>query len=158
LFTFIPYFSEEGIRHHKNIAFSGIDYQTTLIDNLCHYDIGDNINPIAGFLTGTLKGMYAQSDPIYVGLLQASLDQYISNNASGAWGNFKDTTVGAMFVMQVAQGVAQLNVKGGVAETRFYYTELGLASLTSANMPGPWKSVKVGTGRTTFITQNVLYY
>jgi len=159
LFLFVPYFSEETVKHHQNVAFSGIDYLTMMKDNMDYYEVGaDLANPLSNYVKNVLKGIYAQVDPASTSLVASSLDQYIMDNTQGLWGQFKDTTQAAMFVLQIAQGLAQLNVVGGVAETRFYYTELGLASLTSANMPSAWKSIKIGTGKRTMVTQNVLYY
>lgn len=154
LFLFMPSFVDQGNNHHQNVAYCGIDNQTKLYHNLAALKNDASTNPIAEWLVGTLNGLYAQSDPTYVDALEASLNKYIANHLEGSWGFFKDATISAMYVLMITQGLAQLNVKGGVAETKFYYAEMGVRTLTSANMPNAWRSIKIGTK----LTQNVLYY
>jgi len=106
-----------------------------------------------------LQGVQAQTDPAYVASFAASLNQYISGaNRTGTWGAFVDNGVAAMMILMVVQGIGNFNIVGGVAETRFYYAELGLSSLVSANMPAAWDRLKISANGKAYISQNMLYY
>lgn len=159
LFLFTPNFSAETERKHENIAYTGIDYQTMLLHNLNQTKPSDMANPLNQYVTGLLQGLYAQSDPSYTTQFKQSIQEFIQTNQTDIWGGMGDITISALFVLMVVQGTTKLSVVGGVAPTRFYYHELGLESLTSANMPPTWKSVRVGQGRKApLITHNVQYY
>jgi hypothetical protein len=41
------------------------------------------------------------------------------------------------------QGIARLNIEGGVSETRFYYNQFGLSCPLYANMPAAWSSLSI---------------
>jgi hypothetical protein len=159
LFLFTPNFSAETERKHENIAYTGIDYQTMLLHNLNQTKPSDPTNPLNQYVTGLLQGLYAQSDPSYTTQFKQSIQDFIATNQTDIWGGMGDITISALFVLMVVQGMTKLSVVGGVAPTRFYYHELGLESLTSANMPPTWKSVRIGQGlKAPLITHNVLYY
>ena len=151
LVAFVPYFADKKARWNSELGENLKAYETT------------SQNPVAEWIVGTLRGVQAQADPLFVGQFAASLDQYVApggaNRGSGAtWGAFTDNGVAAMLVLMVAQGIGAFNIVGGVAETRFYYAELGLSSKISANMPPAWDRLKIGANGKTLITQNVLYY
>ena len=157
LVIFVPWFSDHRVGHHENVAFSGLDTQTRLVHNFEAY-LSTSTNPLSEWMIGTLSGIISQSDPSFVANVSISLDDFMANHMTGSWGQFADTNIAAMFVLIIAQGVAKLNVVGGVSETRFYYAELGLNSLISANMPVDWDKIKIGVNGMPFITQNSLYY
>jgi hypothetical protein len=155
LFLFVPMFKDTTGQPKTNIAYSGTDMQTQLLDNLNAYQNPNSTNPIAQYLVGTPQGLYSQTDPTTTLVFQNTLDTFISNNTSTSSPTFNNTTISATFLLMIIQGLAQLNIMGGVASTRFYYIELGISSLLSANMPQSWERLKIGTGRKQYITTNV---
>jgi len=162
LILFVPCYTTPNDGRFQNIAVAGINQCDALSDNLGAYLplISDWSNPLNNAILAILQGRLAQSDPTTsIPQFQTALDQFIAHNtATSAWGNMRDLTVYALYLAIFLQGIAGLNLQGGVAETRFYYQEMQLTSATSANMPQAWKSVKVAGTRATYLTQNVLAY
>jgi hypothetical protein len=166
LILFIPYYNNKSLSaiQNQNISYSGMDVTTGLLSNLTAYipqtDINQTIN---NFIIGICMGVYAQYDQTYILNFMTNLDNFLARNTTGVWMQFTDADANraSMFVMMIVQGLAQLNLSGGVADTRFYYEELSLTCLTSVNMPSTWKNIKIvgaGANKIPYIVQNTTYY
>jgi hypothetical protein len=119
-----------------------------------------NTNPISNFISGTLNGIYAQTNDIYINTFASSIDTFLTNNikVGSAWGSFDDISISSLYVMMIIQGICQTSANGGVSSARFYYNELGLTSLVSANMPKTWKTIRIKSNTAAYITQNIMSY
>jgi trehalose/maltose hydrolase-like predicted phosphorylase len=122
-------------------------------------------------LLAIIYGIYAQHDPTYVDTYDLYLHRFIKENGTTNWCGFRSFNtdsdansiiMNAIFLTIIIQGVNQISVTGGVAETRFYYEELKVKGLLSANMPTHWQSVKVASigdaGGTSVNTVNMSLY
>lgn len=165
LLTFIPYYTLSNDGRFKNVAVSGITHFDALKATLDAYiNKITNVNdPINNTILCILYGMYSQTYPDYITNFMDYLFDYINNNVGVGWGNMGNLNVNnpclsAMYIFIIIQGLANLKIYGGVAQTRFYYEELRVASLVGANMPRYWKSINITTGKQSFITQNSLLY
>lgn len=157
LFPFIPYYSSPNNNWFQNVSVTGITQNVAMKATLDTYLplVKNWNNPINNFILALMYGLYSQTNPDTLTQFVSSFDNFISENVSGAWGHMgKGLSNYAMYVSLVIQGLAQQKIYGGVAETRFYYEEFRVASVTSANMPDTWKAVKIGSQ----LTQNVVYY
>ncbi|KAG1653619.1 hypothetical protein FOA52_007625 [Chlamydomonas sp. UWO 241] len=163
LFLFLPCYSLREITavQNENVTYSGVVGPTAIKANMDAYAAlvpSSGANPenalIDRVLRCCLTAQYAQSDPAYVADFRTQLGALIDANLRGRWSNDAGLTFAASLLFVVVQGVAQRTLKGGVAETRFYYDEMRTQALVSANMPNAWKDVRVCGG----VTTNVLYY
>ena len=171
LFVLIPNFSQ--LYFHKSCCTdtnSGIiDHDYASIKRNLDYYI-DKIktsyasHPYNVALLAIIYGIYAQYDPLYTAWYDYYLHKFIDDNSTGNWcgmkgisGNGNSIIMNAIFVLILTQGMSQLKLVGGVAETRFYYEELKLSGLMAANMPEHWNGVRVssvGVAKDTFNTMN----
>jgi len=169
LLNIIPYYSQlffcgDG-RHGLPSIKKNIDYFTSRIDPA----FADHPYNLA--ILAILHGLYAQHDPSYVVSFQAYLDKFITTYTDEPWKSLRcagsplrspnNLIMSAILVMIIAQGVSQLNISGGVAETRFYYEEMRVKALISANMPNHWSLIRmsnIGREKKTFVTRNSLFY
>lgn len=161
-FNMVPYYTHNSITSDQNqsIAFSGLVNAQHILPNILAYKNKTDMSQIMNIaLEAILTGLHMQVDQTYVVGFENVLDTFISKTSIGLWKTMKDITIDSMFLFILLQGVSKLNIKGGVAETKFYYDEMKLDHSLSANMPIYWKEVKVNVNKTTqFITKNVLYY
>ena len=169
LLNIIPYYSQlffcgDGRNGVPSIK-KNIDYFTSRIDPA----FADHPYNLA--ILAILHGLYAQHDPIHIASFQTYLDRFISAYTDEPWRSLRgagspqrspnNLIMSAILVMIVAQGVSQLNIAGGVAETRFYYEEMRVKALISANMPNHWSHIRmtnIGREKKTFVTRNSLFY
>lgn len=165
LFDLLPYYNQlffaPELGHNMTSVAANINWYKTKMN------AGTVNHPFNTALLGILTGLYSQFNTASVNDYEAYVQSFITNNVGtgSVWGALgsksNDVTLNSVFLMMIVQGMSQLNVFGGVAETRFYYEEMRLAALTSANMPTCWKNVKItGTGANmvTYTTTNSLYY
>lgn len=169
LLILIPYFSQlffcgDGL-HGPTAIKKNIDYYKSRINP----DFIDHPYNIA--ILAILNGLYSQHDPSNVDDFSYYLNRFIDVHCKSPWmslqgvgaphNGLNNVIMSSLFLMVIMQGIPQFNIAGGVAETRFYYEEMRLKSLMSANMPKPWSAVKmsnVGRDRKTLITRNSLFY
>jgi hypothetical protein len=181
LTLFIPSYSEEMTRHYRTVLDTS--YSSAIGSNMNVYLAGSNFaspdgsikvvanggsnvsgyvntNPISNFISGTLNGIYAQTNDIYINTFASSIDTFLTNNikVGSAWGSFDDISISSLYVMMIIQGICQTSANGGVSSARFYYNELGLTSLVSANMPKTWKTIRIKSNTAAYITQNIMSY
>lgn len=162
LFLYVPYYSSEFVekRIYQNTTRIGTqklnyDYHITKITAEHENNI---INLVLKFVLNTL---YAQYDPS-TEEFDININAFI-NTSKGIFNNMTtdsalngfDVTVGSAFLFALLQGFMQLNIRGGVAETRFYYDEFRLKTVLSAVMPSSWRNIKVVTKESNYITINV---
>jgi hypothetical protein len=72
-----------------------------------------------------------------------------------------DLNLSAMLVLTVMQGLGGVAIIGGVTETRFYYTEMGVMASVSAALPTSWERMYVrgvGPAQKDFSVLNHLLY
>jgi trehalose/maltose hydrolase-like predicted phosphorylase len=174
LALFIPYYGEELVRYNQNanLSLSG-SLKSTMNVYIGGSNFGSNIvasgtsnlsaytssNPVSLAIAGSINAIYSQTDSTFVQAFNSNINDFLTNNVgSNTWGQFKDVAVGSHFVNMFVQGLTQTTPVGGVAPTRFYYNELGLTNLTSANMPKSWKTILIKANGTSYITNNIMYY
>lgn len=157
------YFCSDSLHSPQSIK-RNIDYYTMRM-------AGDEANhPYNIAILAILHGLYAQYDEAHVAQYAEYLNDFIREHVNGIWNNMQQYKSGSpsnslimnsMFLMILLQGMPQVNVVGGVSETRFYYEEMRIKALVTANMPNHWNNIKVaqiGKDKKTFITRNSLYY
>jgi hypothetical protein len=166
LFVLLPYYSKLYFAPELSHSVSSI------INNLEFYATKTTpqmaTHPFNIALYGTLYGNCAQFDPKYCNDFKTKLYQFIGTNTHGLWSHLtsnaempSDITMNAILLFMILQGAAQLNIIGGVAESRFYYEDMRISALTSANLPNTWKNVRItntGYNGLTFTITNSLYY
>jgi protein-glucosylgalactosylhydroxylysine glucosidase len=166
LFNLIPGYSYlfwvPEASHNRTAIRANIDYYAPKVQPSTQH------HPFNIALLACCYGQYAQYDSNYVANYKVKLYEFLTCHTSGIWGNLttqnkkkNDVVLNAILVCMLVMGMCQVTVAGGVAETRFYYEEMRVTSLTSANMPPTWRNVKVagtGTNLGTLQTTNTLYY
>jgi hypothetical protein len=55
----------------------------------------------------------------------------------------------------IIQGLAQIDIKGGVSETNFLYEEMTIKRGINTIMPNEWHSIKVSLNGSTYIVYNM---
>lgn len=103
----------------------------------------------------------------FVSLLNAVL-----SDATPVWGNlrrfgvssprsYNDVTLSALLLLVIVLGCAGVDIKGGVAESRFYYEMFKVDALNYSILPRTWKQVLVGgfgpTRRTAQVVNALTY-
>lgn len=166
LFVLLPYYSQVFFMPELGHTSSTTSRNLAFYENKAKPET--QTHPFNTALLSTLYANYAHTDPAAVVNFKTLLCDFLDNNVSGVWGHMtktrggkNDIIINALLVFILVQGVMKLNLIGGVAETRFYYEELRLDALTSANMPNTWRNIKVtnaGADSMTFTTTNSLYY
>jgi hypothetical protein len=168
LYVLIPYFSQlyfcTDQLHSAQSIKRNIDFYTARL-------VGDEANnPYNTAVLAILHGLYSQYDENHVSQYQEYLNDFMRENVSGIWNNmqtYKSSSThnslitNSMFILVLLQSVPQLTVAGGVSETRFYYEEMKIKSVVSANMPNHWSNFRVtqvGKDKRTYLTKNSLYY
>lgn len=77
---------------------------------------------------------------------------------------YNDITLSALLILVVVMGSVGVNIKGGVAETRFYYENFKVDGLVNSIFPRYWKDIVVGglsqagDAARTFTSTNILTY
>lgn len=171
LFVLIPYFSKiyfsfdngMGIYHNPQSIIKNIEYYINKIKTryVNHpYNLG---------LLGILYGLYAQYDESYVQQFNEQLKKISTFYIQGVWNNMtgfntKDPAnsidLNCILLHIILQGIVDLKISGGVAETRFYYEEFKVFSNKSANMPNHWQNIKMTSTENQLnntTTNNLLY-
>jgi hypothetical protein len=159
LITFMPYYTDPSDQRRKNIAYSGMSQMEELYDNLNAYSINiTNGNRsqarsmdivIKSVMHSSLSQSVIKTDvDKFLPFMHDDLRAFLSNNVKGAWGNFgsstrNDVAQSALYIWMFVQGIARLNIEGGVSETRFYYNQFGLSCPLYANMPTSWSSLSL---------------
>lgn len=167
-FILTPYYSRiyfninDFSNHNTQSIKKNIDYYINKINTRYAF------HPYNIALLTILYGLYAQYDESFVQNYQTHLYKFTDTFVRGIWNNMtyqssknNSLNLNAMLILIVAQGVMELTVAGGVAETRFYYEEMRLKAKTTSNMPSTWNSVRlsnVGSNKTTFTTKNKTLY
>ena len=103
-------------------------------------------SPLNVALRAIAAGRAAQCEVLHLEEYERSLAEFVSMTTGKRWGSlnsrgFPDPLMSALLVSIVLHGATNLRVEGGVAETRFYYEEMRLASAITANMPRYWDRV-----------------
>jgi protein-glucosylgalactosylhydroxylysine glucosidase len=173
LFVLMPYFSQVffcGECGRGPLAIKrNLDYYESRVEP------GFENHPYNIAVKSMLYGVYSQYDSLdalsYVAKFEQGAEKFIElyshhdiwNNWQGFGQTERDDNhliMGCVFLMMLLQGIPQLGVAGGVAETRFYYEEMRIKALVSAKMPVHWANVKMtnvgGPERKLFITRNSL--
>lgn len=165
LFNLIPYYSflywlpEAG--HYATDIKANIDLYSSKLNS------SQANHPFNRALFAINYGLYAQYDPAYVQQFETALYDLLGSCTKGVWHHlgFKekrnDLIINSMLLFVLMQAMGKVEIQGGVAETRYYYDEMRIAVMTSANMPNTWKQMRInGTGDRliTFNTTNSLYY
>jgi hypothetical protein len=95
---------------------------------------------------------------------------FLTAHADAGWGNLRnfesrtganDLNLSAALVMAFMQGLAGIQVTGGVTETRFYYAELGVTAFSASRMPRTWERLilkGVGNAQLDFVVLNSVLY
>lgn len=165
LFVLLPYYSyiyflPEASNHITAIKKNLDLYITKLNENNADH-------PYNIALLAVCYGIYAQHDTEYVTQFRYYLYRFVDLYTQGIWKHigFKDKKndiiMNTLLLFIILQGCVQLNIQGGVAETRFYYDEMRITGLSTANMPNTWKNVKIvgsGANLSNFTTTNAMYY
>lgn len=167
-FIMLPYYSKKFFSQEEN------HYLTTVKLNLDAWDnngklkasMGNQIFNLA--LRASMLGLYAQYDPAFTDDYYVALCNVVKTKIDTVWGNMNavpgksnDVSINAIYLFVLIQGLLQANIKGGVAESKFYYEEMKLDVPPTVNMPISWKSVKlagVGSKAETFTVINSMYY
>jgi len=166
LFALLPYYNKLYYLPELNHT------PTSLLNNLNHYSThtsgSTTSHPYNRALFATLYGNYAQSDPNYVCNFKDTLYNFLTENTHGIWkhmatanGKNNDIILNSILLFMIIQGIPQMTVNGGVAESRFYYEDMRISALTTANMPSTWRNIRIaGTGvnGNTSTTTNVISY
>lgn len=161
LLLFIPSYTTPTNNFYTNVAVSGRNQTFSLKANLdAYYTTVDWTNPLNSGILAISYGMYAQTCPGYIDNFTQSLDDFISHNTatSPVWGNMGNITQDSLLIHILLQGLAGYKIRGGVAESRFYYEEFSVTSLVSANMPTYWKDIKINNKTGTKTTMNQMLY
>lgn len=159
------YFCSDQLHSAQSIK-RNIDYYTPRVES------GEVNNPLNIAILAILHGLYAQYNETHVVDFQNHLNDFIWEHVTGIWNHMptykasrlpavNNIVMNSMFILVLLQAIPQLNIVGGVSETRFYYEEMKLKALVSANMPSHWANVKVsqvGRDKKTYITRNSLAY
>lgn len=92
-------------------------------------------HPFNQALYGVLYGVYSQHDSSFVCEYKDKIYEYINSKAHGIWKNMSnlpgtknDIIINAVLLFMIMQGSAQMNIKGGVAESKFYYEDMKITS------------------------------
>jgi hypothetical protein len=158
LFLLLPYYSDLYFTN-KNLNHNGYSLKRNLdyyIDKIETQYVDHAYNTA---LKAIIYGMYAQIDENYSRTYDYYLHKFIENNVinnnlSGsvnAWLNMKSfglsttnsLTTNSIFLLIILQGIPQVKVQGGVTPNKFYYEEMKLSFMKSANMPCHWKDIKL---------------
>lgn len=127
-------------------------------------------HPINLALAAILSARVAQNVPSYIDAFETQVNMFLSTSTTGIYGNFKpygmdsglnDITMNALFILMIVLSVCGLQIKGGVAETRFTYEEFKIQHAAAALMPAHWKQVKLtgfGSKKETFLSVNQTLY
>ena len=155
-FILLP--SMSTIYYCTDCCSTGRSSTNAIVSNLTYYPTSKinapfTSHPYNTALYAILQGIQAQADPTYVALFQTNLDKFITDNISNSvWNNMigwaSDNTrnnliTNSAFLSIFLLGMTQLNIGGGVAETRFYYEEMRLRCLITANMPFTWNNMSI---------------
>lgn len=158
LFLLVPYYSDLYFKD-TNLNHNGFSLKRNLdyyIDKVETQYIDHAYNTA---LKAIIYGMYAQIDENYSRTYDYYLhkfieDNVINNDLSGsvnAWLNMKpfglsttnSLTTNSIFLLIILQGIPQIKVQGGVTPNKFYYEEMKISYMKSANMPCHWKDIKI---------------
>ena len=122
----------------------------------------DNTTSSTGWIDGGSTGgvVYGLGfeDRLLKLLADSSFIDPVWGNVCTRDSNYYDLSMGAMFVMAILQGVCGVTIKGGVAETRFYYNAMGLDYQMNTIMPRTWDSVRVTGQAWSMLSKNVRVY
>ena len=155
LMLFIPSYTTPTNNFFTNVSVSGRNQTFSLKTNLdTYFTKVDWSNPLNAAILAISYGIYAQSCPSYLDNFIQALDDFITTNTSSIWGNMDNLTQDSLLIHIILQGLVGYKIRGGVAESRFYYEEFSITSVVSANMPSSWKNIKISSKTT---TNQVLY-
>jgi hypothetical protein len=130
---------------------------------------GYELTPVNIMLRAMMYGQYAQANPA---AFTASIEQFrhelVDNLFAGAtpvWGSltrassagYNDVSLSGMLLLTVLCAMCGMEVRGAVAETRFYTDEMKVTMSATGAMPRYWRGVKVtGYGPDSDQTTNVI--
>ena len=185
-FLLLPYYSQMYYNSTCNCATSGSTNSRTVansvLQNLDAYSplINPNytMHPFNVGLEAMMRAIYSQYDTSFAEGFQTVLLNFIQNvsgqtgSAQVAWGNMtnnntnntnccqkiNDITLNSILLFILLQGGLQLNIQGGVAQSRFYYEEMQTVNAISANLPKTWKSINLVLNSKPIVTVNQLFY
>lgn len=125
-----------------------VQYQST------HTTNGFDLKPVNIMLRAIMYGQYAQ---VYPADFTASIEQFraelVDNLFAGTtpiWGNltrtaggYNDVSLSGMLLITLLSTMCGMEIRGAVAETRFYTEEMKVALSATSAMPRYWRAVKV---------------
>jgi trehalose/maltose hydrolase-like predicted phosphorylase len=164
LFLFVPYYNSEYV---ERLQYQNTTRAETIKSNLDEHigNVTDINSPINSLLRIILHMIYTQHSPTSGNVLdiEVLLDLFLDQYKKGIFNNITskdsvtgfDITLGSCLLFILLQGIMQLNIRGGVSETRFYYEEFRLCNVLSAKMPSYWKYLKVITKINNYITFSI---
>lgn len=142
-----------------------------ILDNINYYlnkiELGSELHPYNLASLAVCYGIYAQYDKTYTANYESTIYQLLDTYSKGVWkhlgfkGMHNDLTMNAILMFMILQGGSNLNIEGGVARTRFYYEEMRIQGLSSANLPNTWSRIRVTRIQEKLITStttNILPY
>lgn len=155
LIPLTPYYFEVFMRQNsnrdKNTIIRNLDF---LINKVNQNFIS---HPLNNMLQTWLQGYIMCCDTSYTTTFYNSLQNVLSTNVLGIWGNFNvtnsatdynDLSLSALFVLMMLTGPGTLRVRGMVSETRFYTESMGIFVAPSHYLPNTWKNIRItGVGK-----------
>jgi protein-glucosylgalactosylhydroxylysine glucosidase len=140
-----------------------------------HTDAGYVANPVNRLMRAMLHAQCARTTTVaaerdaHLGAFATLLDAVLGAatpvwgnlTRAGAGGSYNDVTLSALLLLVVVLGCGGVDIKGGVAESRFYYEMFKIDVLNYGVLPRTWKQVLIGgfgSARRTAQVINALTY
>lgn len=167
-FILTPYYSkiffenndQRRIYPNPETIKSNIDYYINKVKTKFVY------HPYNIALLAILYGLYAQYDENFTTEYENYLKRFMDNYEVGIWNHLSSfdkrqvensLNMNAIFLMIILQGMTEMQIQGGVSETRFYYEELKIKLNNDMNMPNHWSNIRVsklGFNKTNYFVRN----
>jgi hypothetical protein len=127
--------AQHGLQIDDNTSISRIDGDISDVTHRYGEGFADRISR----MTTSTSGIVLHKRPL---LMDPDVVGPVWGNLMSRSKNY-DITLGAMLLMTILSGVCGVRVKGGVAETRFYYENMSIYGHEQSFMPKTWKDVRV---------------
>lgn len=166
LFLYVPYYDNEYVDYR---VYNTVQKNQIMKNNLIYYSplmsSAYSLNSINLVLQNIINFKYAQYNPSDSNRngIKDSLIDFINNKTSGVFSNFNklsntkpifDVSVASAFIFTILQGISNMDIKGGITETNFYYEEMGIKHNIQAIMPEYWHQIRVIRDNQMYITYN----
>ena len=143
---------------------SGRSFGPAIIENVNAWAPASSMHPLDRMILAFANAQRAQVEPL-PGDAEAAAEAFFSSFdaplESSPWQKSNDLNLSAMLLLSVMQGLGGVAIIGGVTETRFYYTEMGVIASVSAALPTSWERMYVrgvGPAQKDFSVLNHLLY